>query len=350
MLSPPHPEAVHRRADGDPGAGPGAEPIGGPVTEPIAGRAPLTAGRRLATATAPVLALATALASLSAFGLTALFFVRTPYGQRLDGLLLPRAEWGGGYEQRSVLAGPARELLAVFGRPSIIGTLLVGLLLVAVLTRRTWLGVAGVASVLCAAALTEATKTLLVRPDFAVSTSTTHNSFPSGHVTVAMALLLAFLLVVPDRLRWWLAVPGAAAVAAVGAATMIVGWHRFSDVLGSVLLAAAVCGLLAALERTPPEQVPPEQAPPERALWEQTLVERAVALGVGLAGLSLGLLVAPTAMFDLPKGPLVAILAESGLVLFITVLLLCLMPSAFPSTRWSSGQRPPGTPVSRPGT
>lgn len=263
--------------------------------------------------------LVAALVGLLAFGLTGLFFVRTRYGQHLDGLLLPRAERGGGYEQRTALTAPARDLLAVFGHPLTIGALLVVLLTAAVLTRRTWTGVAGVATVSGAAALAAATKTLLPRPDLAVSTSTTHNSFPSGHVTAAMTLLLAFLLVLPDRLRWWLAVPGAAAVATVAAATMVTGWHRFSDVLGSVLLAAAVCCLSAATLAACRQVSAPDR---------RTVRHRILALGVGLAGLEVGLLVAPTAVFDIRRGPLVAILAEGSIVLLVTVLLVCLMPAA----------------------
>ncbi|MEK8104953.1 phosphatase PAP2 family protein [Micromonospora sp. M12] len=57
---------------------------------------------------------------------------------------------------------------------------------------------------------------------------------------------MAFLLVLPGWARRWLAVPGAAGVSVIASATMIAGWHRFSDVLGGVLLGVTVFCLAAA--------------------------------------------------------------------------------------------------------
>ncbi|MFK3984204.1 phosphatase PAP2 family protein [Micromonospora sp. NPDC050397] len=192
--------------------------------------------------------LAATLACLLAFGLTCRVFVWTPRGQRLDGLLLPPGQWGG-YEQQSVLTGPAKDLLALFGDTTVLAVLLAALLLVGALGRRLYAGVAAVLLVLCSVGLAGAAKSVISRPEFDLPGSTAHNSFPSGHVTAAMALLLAFVLVLPDRARWWLAVPGAVAVSAVASATMIAGWHRFSDVIGAVLLAEALFFLASAALR-----------------------------------------------------------------------------------------------------
>ncbi|MFY1691276.1 phosphatase PAP2 family protein [Plantactinospora sp. WMMB782] len=183
--------------------------------------------------------------------LTAVGFVGTPAGQRLDGWLLPRAERGGGYEQPTDLVEPARTVLAWFGDPAVLGLLLGGVLLLGVLGRRAWAGAAGVCLVGAAVTGAGLGKQLLLRPDFAVPSSTAHNSFPSGHVAAAMALLLAVLLVLPAPARWWCAVPGTAGVCVVAAATMIAGWHRFSDVLGGVLLATMLCCLVAAVLARP---------------------------------------------------------------------------------------------------
>ncbi|MBE1491430.1 phosphatase PAP2 family protein [Plantactinospora soyae] len=128
----------------------------------------------------------------------------------------------------------------------VLGLLLLAVLLSGVLLRRPWAGVAGVALVVAAAVGAGVAKLVILRPDLAVATSTTHNSFPSGHVAVAMALLLAVLLVLPAPARWWFAVPGALGVSVVAAATMIAGWHRFSDVCGGLLLAAVLFCLAAA--------------------------------------------------------------------------------------------------------
>jgi membrane-associated phospholipid phosphatase len=73
-------------------------------------------------------------------------------------------------------------------------------------------------------------------------------SWPSGHATAAMTLVLCALLVVPHRLRPTIAVLGSAFAVAVGFALLILAWHMPSDVLGGYLLAALFVSLaLAAL-------------------------------------------------------------------------------------------------------
>jgi membrane-associated phospholipid phosphatase len=191
--------------------------------------------------------LAAAVGFLFAFGLTCLVFVWTNIGQAIDGVLLPRAERGGGYVQETVLLEPAQRLLSLFGRVPVLALLLVLVLLTGVLSKRVWAGVAGVGVVLGSVAVSGVLKTAITRPDLEVYGSTLHNSFPSGHVAAAAGLLFAFLLVLPVRGRWWLAVPGAAGIAIIASATMIAGWHRFSDAIGGVLLAAALCCLAAAI-------------------------------------------------------------------------------------------------------
>ncbi|WP_405098134.1 phosphatase PAP2 family protein [Micromonospora sp. NBC_01412] len=187
-----------------------------------------------------------ALGSLLALALSCAVFLWTPAGQWLDGLLLPRAERGGGYEQQSDLVGPAKTVLALFGSPVLLAVLLGSVLLVGLARRRLVAGVVGVGMVLGAVAVAGMAKTVLPRPEFQIESSTTHNSFPSGHVTTATALLLAFMLVLPGWARRWLVVPGALGVSVVASATMIAGWHRFSDTLGGVLLAVSLSCLAAA--------------------------------------------------------------------------------------------------------
>jgi membrane-associated phospholipid phosphatase len=277
----------------------------------FAGRAP---GGRLLRA---------ALGYLLAFALTAVGFVWTAAGQRLDGGLLPRAERGGGYEQPTNLVEPAKNVLFWFGDPVVLGLLLVGVLVLGALARRPWAGVMGVALVCATAVVASVAKQVILRPDFAVATSTTHNSFPSGHVSVAMAVLLAVLLVLPAPARWWFAVPGAVGVSVVAAATMIAGWHRFSDVCGGVLLVAVLFCLAAAPLARTRETGGPGPGP------AGVLVGLLGPLGgVAVLGLLGGVpLVAPDAA---PSGTgvlFVAITAGSGLVVLVVATILVLVRS-----------------------
>jgi membrane-associated phospholipid phosphatase len=82
-------------------------------------------------------------------------------------------------------------------------------------------------------------------------------SWPSGHSTAAMALVMSAVLVTPPRLRLLVASIGALFAAAVGCALLILAWHMPSDVNGGYLVASlwtalAVCALRAADRRWPP--------------------------------------------------------------------------------------------------
>jgi membrane-associated phospholipid phosphatase len=82
-------------------------------------------------------------------------------------------------------------------------------------------------------------------------------SWPSGHSTAALVLVLSAVLVAPARLRPLVASIGAVFVVAVGCALLILAWHMPSDVLGGYLVASlwmalAVAALRAADRRWPP--------------------------------------------------------------------------------------------------
>ena len=111
-------------------------------------------------------------------------------------------------------------------------------------------------------------------------------SFPSGHTTVAMSLAVAFVLVVPARLRQLTAMLGIAYASLVGTGTVTAGWHRPSDVIGGYLVVTmwtglAVAGLMrwrgAVAERGPELQ--------RRAVVSPTLAAGgAVLLALGFVG------------------------------------------------------------------
>ncbi|MEV4123250.1 phosphatase PAP2 family protein [Micromonospora sp. NPDC049645] len=256
---------------------------------------------------------AAALCGLVALVLTAAVFVRTYPGQWLDGVLLPRAERGGGYEQQTDLVGPAKTVLATFGSPTLIAALLGAVLLLGALRRRLVAGVVGVGVVVGTVLVAGAVKSALPRPDLRIESSTTHNSFPSGHVAAATALLLAFMLVLPGWARRYLAVPGAAGVSAIASATMIAGWHRFSDVLGGVLLGVTVfCLAAAALTAWPGDR--DAARGPVGGSRRRGLAEA----GVGLVGLLGALLVVvPGLAASLQRGALAAIVATAASTMFL---------------------------------
>lgn len=98
--------------------------------------------------------------------------------------------------------------------------------------RRAWVSIGVAAAIVVAAGLT---KLLLVRPDLVEVAS---NSFPSGHVAAAAALGAALWVVLPSSARgaalYGAVLPG---LALTGLAVIVLGWHRPSDVLGSLLIA-----------------------------------------------------------------------------------------------------------------
>ncbi|MFG1866915.1 phosphatase PAP2 family protein [Micromonospora arborensis] len=287
--------------------------------------------------------LAASLCCLLALTLTTVVFVRTYPGQWLDGALLPRAERGGGYEQQTVLVGPAKSVLAAFGSPTLLAALLGAVLVVGVLRRRVVAGVVGVGMVLCAVVVAGAVKSALPRPDLQIESSTTHNSFPSGHVAAATALLLAFMLVLPRWARRWLAVPGAAGVTVIASATMIAGWHRFSDALGGVLLGVALfCLAAAALAGWRGDQGT-DGGSDDGGLW-RGLAEAAVGLVVLVWAL---VVVVPGLAASVQRGALFAIAAAGVSTMFLVGSVVFLVRSADFAVPRSGrpGSRPQSSPA-----
>jgi membrane-associated phospholipid phosphatase len=63
--------------------------------------------------------------------------------------------------------------------------------------------------------------------------------FPSGHVTAAASIVIAFAFVVPAKLLPAVAVLGTCFVVAMGWSVLALNWHYPSDVAGGVLVAAS---------------------------------------------------------------------------------------------------------------
>lgn len=72
-----------------------------------------------------------------------------------------------------------------------------------------------------------------------------HNSFPSGHTTIAMSLLVAMIIVVPKRWRTLALLLTLMWATGIGALTVAADWHRLSDTLGSDALVLTVGSLVS---------------------------------------------------------------------------------------------------------
>lgn len=106
---------------------------------------------------------------------------------------------------------------------------------VGLLRRRVDLAVAGMGLIIVGLGITEVLKRfLLPRPELLETTGHyAHNSFPSGHTTIAMTVLLALLIVVPYRWRGITMFFATLFALGIGAQTVTAKWHRVSDTLGA---------------------------------------------------------------------------------------------------------------------
>ena len=164
--------------------------------------------------------------------------VTSTTGQRLDQLAMV-----GSMAAAPVETSHLRHVLHAVSLPSIavaIGVLAV----VAVRRQRPELVAAAAATVAGANLTTQALKQWLPRPDLLGLGYA--NSFPSGHVTVVASLAAGALLVSTRRAQPAIAVVGVAATAVTAVATVALGWHRPSDVVGAVAVVAAWTALAAA--------------------------------------------------------------------------------------------------------
>ncbi|GLZ77345.1 hypothetical protein Afil01_21520 [Actinorhabdospora filicis] len=151
---------------------------------------------------------------------------------------------------RAMGPGPATDLalaaLSLVGSPPLILAAFALIALTGALTRtasarrRVRFGVAGAGVAMLSVAITEVLKYGLPRPLLDDAGAPLHNSFPSGHTTVAAGVAFGLMLALPPRLRVPAMLPLGAAVALIGGLTVLTGWHRVSDIAGSVLVSAAL--------------------------------------------------------------------------------------------------------------
>ncbi len=161
------------------------------------------------------------------------FFVQSPTGQLIDD-----AAWQGSGYRRESLEGFVAPVVQVISEPFLVIAAVTAFVVAAV--QRRW-SIAIAATVLLAGAnvTTQLLKeVLLTRPDFDL-TARPVNTLPSGHTTAAFAVAATALLIAPARWRGPVAVIGALYAGATGIGTLVLGWHRPSDVVAAFAVVAA---------------------------------------------------------------------------------------------------------------
>jgi membrane-associated phospholipid phosphatase len=176
-------------------------------------------------------------------------FVGTTAGQAVDQAALEQA----GALPALAHAG-AGVLLSAFTLPVV---LLAGVLppAVALLRRHPWHALAAVGLLVGANATTQLLKVYVFdRPD--LLSLGAPNSLPSGHTTLAASIALGFAVVAAPAWRVPTAACGLAASTVVGLATVVLGWHRLSDVVAALLVTAAWAGAMLAVVVLRPRRRP----------------------------------------------------------------------------------------------
>lgn len=189
---------------------------------------------------AAALGLAAALVCALATALLHRLFVVTAAGQAVDQALYLKA-----LRLPTTATVAADLLLGLFTVPVVLLAAAVPPA-IALLRRAPWHAVAAIALVVGANLTTQLLKDhVFERPD--LLSLGAPNSLPSGHTTLAASVALGLVLIAPPALRIPAAVLGLAASLVVGAATVVAGWHRPSDVAAALLVTLGWTGLLLAV-------------------------------------------------------------------------------------------------------
>lgn len=207
--------------------------------------------------------------------------VLTPVGQRMEDAAL-----GGVRESDLFSSDTALNVISV----PVILLLVVVIIAVAFARRRLSVGLGAGAAVLASAATSTLVKRIAERPE--IAQSTTPNSFPSGHATIALAALFAVLMVTPRRFRPIVTLLGAAYAVFVANQTVVYGWHRVSDIIGACAIAMFWLGVVRAFGPRVDRGLRGDRdgrRGPRRVVSVVLLVATGVTLAVGVAALVVGL-------------------------------------------------------------
>ncbi|MEU8287603.1 phosphatase PAP2 family protein [Micromonospora sp. NPDC048905] len=212
--------------------------------------------------------------------------VHTEIGQWVDTVALTGNRIG-----QDTIEGPVDRILNAMSVVSLVAaTAMIGF--IALIRGRFALAITATLLIAGANVSTQLLKYGLNRPDYGVDPerSAVGNSLPSGHTTVAAAVAVALVLVLPAKVRAVGAFLAAAYAAIAGVATLSAGWHRPSDAIAAYLVVgvwAALAGLVLLITQREQAEVAPGDAHRTAVL----VLGAAGVLGLVACGLSLSWLV-----------------------------------------------------------
>jgi len=155
------------------------------------------------------------------------------FAQRLDAAVLARFVDESASHANSLASG-----LTILGDPPAL-VLMTAFACGIAWARRRPQGIAAAVVIVAGANLTtQALKLALSHPrarELLGAEGVAWDGFPSGHVTAAASVAIAFAFVLPRRLLPAVAALGACLVAAMGWAVLVLNWHYPSDVVGGIL-------------------------------------------------------------------------------------------------------------------
>ena len=161
--------------------------------------------------------------------------ILTETGQRLENLALRGARQQ--FEELKAESLAELHQISALGFAVAIGVIM----LVALVRRKPRLAFIVAVIMGVSVVIAEVAKRLLVRPDLAdAPPNWLHNSFPCGHVSVAVAIGIGAIIVAPYALRWLATIGAAFYASAISMDVATAGWHRLSGVIGATLLVIAV--------------------------------------------------------------------------------------------------------------
>lgn len=180
------------------------------------------------------------IAAIAAVGVAAIYLlaVWTETGQVFENAALA----GGKADPDNPIAVSDTRLRIISIWSLIAATLLVGI--IGLRRGGLPLAAAGTGTIGVSLFITEVLKHyVLPRPDLTGAADIAHNSFPSGHTTIAMSWLFAVIIVLPYRWRGFAMVVLLTWATGFGALTVSAEWHRLSDTLGANLVVLGVASV-----------------------------------------------------------------------------------------------------------